>query len=147
VRELREFEAVFHISHAMFQLPDLGVVPEIGDDLGGLVVPLINGGAAVLCGISDGPVRVRAQASDAAPESETAPWDEMDEIVFHAPAGSVRVTPLFEDPVADIGVLTSGPGTYRLRVYARGRDTARNRFVDVPTEDYLIQVWPDPADR
>jgi hypothetical protein len=55
----------------------------------------------------------------------------------------VRVVPLFEDPVPDIPALTNGPGTYRARVYASGRATARNRFVDHPTEDYLIQIWPD----
>jgi hypothetical protein len=53
------------------------------------------------------------------------------------------MTPLFMDPVPQIGVLTSGPGAYRLRVHARGRDIARGRFVDEPTEDYPLQVWPD----
>ncbi|GAA3166319.1 hypothetical protein GCM10010531_18670 [Blastococcus jejuensis] len=145
--EPQEYEAVFAISHAIFQLTDYDVVPEIGDNVGGLAVPLINGGAAVLCGISAGPVHVRAQVSATPPPPETAAWDEVAEIVFAAPTGSVRVTPLFEDPVPQIGVLTSGPGEYRLRVYARGRDTAPGRFVDTPTEDYLIQVWPEQPSR
>jgi hypothetical protein len=131
---VREYEAVFRISHATFQLVDRNVVPEMGD---------VVGGAAVLCGISDGPVRVRAQASDTALLPETVGWDVVAEIVFAAPTGSVRVAPLFMDAVPQIGVLTSGPGVYRLRVHARGRDVARGRFVEEPTEDYLIQVWPD----
>jgi hypothetical protein len=39
--------------------------------------------------------------------------------------------------------LTNGLGTYRARVYARGRATAPNRFVDDPTDEYLIQIWSD----
>jgi hypothetical protein len=136
-------EAVVHVSHSQFQLDDLDVVPDLETEAGGLL-DLVTGGVRVNCGISDGPVRVRGERYSAAPPPDTGAWDEVAEIGFVAPVGSVRVVPLFEDPVPGIPVLTSGPGTYRARVSARGRDTARNRFVDSPTEDYLLQVWPDP---
>jgi hypothetical protein len=115
----------------------------MGDVVGGLALPLLHGGAAILCGISDGPVRVRAEVWPAEPPPAAAGWDEVAEIAFDAPAGSVRVTPLFEYPVPGIGVLTDGPGRHRLRTSARGREIARGRFVDAPTETYLIQVWPE----
>ncbi|WP_229877020.1 hypothetical protein [Streptomyces bluensis] len=38
-----------------------------------------------------------------------------------------------------------GPGDYRLRVHARGRDTAVDLAPDELTEWYLIQAWPAPA--
>ncbi|MET9462252.1 hypothetical protein ABZY05_45850 [Streptomyces canus] len=38
-----------------------------------------------------------------------------------------------------------GPGDYRLRVHARGRDTAIDLSPDQITESYLIQSWPAPA--
>ncbi|MEU8470568.1 hypothetical protein AB0F30_22160, partial [Streptomyces sp. NPDC029006] len=37
-----------------------------------------------------------------------------------------------------------GPGDYRLRIHARGRDTAIDLAPDDVTEWYLIQVWPAP---
>jgi hypothetical protein len=136
------YEALVDVSDNLFQLTDFGVVPEVGEPLDGLVVPLVSGGVSVLCGISGGPVRVRAEEWATAPPAEMAGWDDVAEVEFDAPAGKVRVTPLFLDPVPEIGFLTSGPGTYRVRVHARGRDLARNRYVDSPTEEYLIQVWP-----
>lgn len=68
----REYDAVFEISHAIFQLADDNVVPEIGDDVRRSRPPSDNRGATVLCVIADGPVRVRAQAWDTAPSPETA---------------------------------------------------------------------------
>ena len=141
-RPERTYEAVFRISHSTFQLADYNVVPEMGDEVAGLAMPLLHGGAAVLCGISDGPVRVVAQVWTTEPPPESVAWDEVAEIGFDAPAGSVRVVPLFLDPVPEIGVLTDVPGRHRLRVHVNGRDRARGRFVDEPTEDYLLQVWP-----
>ncbi|MCZ0991775.1 hypothetical protein [Streptomyces diastatochromogenes] len=38
-----------------------------------------------------------------------------------------------------------GPGDYRLRLHARGRDTAIDLAPDEITEWYLIQVWSAPA--
>jgi hypothetical protein len=143
----RSYDATFRISRGLFQLTDERVVPELAEPAvrtGDLVVPHVSGGAIVLCGIDDGPVRVRAQVLATAPTSDTASWEEVAETKFDAPIGSVRVVPLFEWPVADIGPLTTGPGSYRVRVHARGRGTAPNRFVETPTEEYLIQVWPEP---
>ncbi|MER6680098.1 hypothetical protein [Streptomyces olivaceoviridis] len=39
----------------------------------------------------------------------------------------------------------AGPGDYRPRVHARGRDTAIGLAPEVVTEWYLVQVWPAPA--
>ncbi|NKQ24560.1 hypothetical protein HF200_08875 [Streptomyces galbus] len=38
----------------------------------------------------------------------------------------------------------NGPDDYRLRVHARGRDTAVDLAPDEVTEWYLIQAWPAP---
>lgn len=39
----------------------------------------------------------------------------------------------------------NGPGDYRLRIHARGRDTTIDLAPDEITEWYLIQAWPAPA--
>ncbi|MGW1727666.1 hypothetical protein ACWCQK_32720 [Streptomyces sp. NPDC002306] len=47
-----------------------------------------------------------------------------------------------DDP-ADLPSLASrGPGQYRLRVHALGRDTAVDESTDDNVESYLIQSWP-----
>ena len=143
---MTSYEATFGISHGLFQLTDERVVPELAEPAvrpGDLVVPHVSGGATVFCGIDTGAVHVRAEALAAAPVDDGSSWDEVAEASFDAPVGRVRVVPLFEWPVADIGPLTARPGRYRVRVSARGRDAAPNRFVEAPTEDYLIQVWPE----
>ncbi len=49
-----------------------------------------------------------------------------------------------DDP-PDLPVLTpAGPGSYRVRVHARGRDTAPDGVAEEPLEDYLLTVWPAP---
>jgi hypothetical protein len=145
VTPLRSAEATFGIRHGQFQLTDEKVVPELAEPAirhGDLVVPHVSGGATVICGIDTGPVRVRAEVHASAPAPDAASWDELAETTFDAPVGNVRVVPLFDWPVGELGPLTSGPGNYRVRVHARGRATALNRFVETATEDYLIQVWP-----
>ncbi|GGY50857.1 hypothetical protein GCM10010384_66030 [Streptomyces djakartensis] len=56
------------------------------------------------------------------------------------------------DGVGDLGldeelpVLSfNGPGDYRLRIHARGRDTAVDLTPEEVTEWYLIQAWPASA--
>ncbi|AEY86642.1 hypothetical protein SHJG_1366 [Streptomyces hygroscopicus subsp. jinggangensis 5008] len=39
----------------------------------------------------------------------------------------------------------AGPGDDRLRVHARGRDTAIGLAPEEVTEGYLVRVWPAPA--
>ncbi|MGW1070965.1 hypothetical protein ACWD4F_41530 [Streptomyces aureus] len=52
------------------------------------------------------------------------------------------MTPMMDDP-ADLPSLASqGPGPYRLRVHALGRDTAVDESTDDVVESYLIQSWP-----
>jgi len=40
--------------------------------------------------------------------------------------------------------LATAPGSYRVRVHARGRDRAHaaGPVVDEPLEQHLIQIWP-----
>ncbi|WP_300078997.1 hypothetical protein [Propioniciclava sp.] len=43
------------------------------------------------------------------------------------------------------GPLAIPPGTYRVRVNARGRDAGRDgEFADAPCDWYLIELWPAP---
>ncbi|MEV6489563.1 hypothetical protein AB0M20_13200 [Actinoplanes sp. NPDC051633] len=38
----------------------------------------------------------------------------------------------------------AGPGTYRVRIHARGRDAHYDQVVDTPDEEYHLVSWPAP---
>ncbi|MFM9692239.1 hypothetical protein [Streptomyces europaeiscabiei] len=53
------------------------------------------------------------------------------------------MAPLMDAPVDLPSLASRGPGPYRLRVHARGRDTAVDQtVVDEVVESYLLQSWP-----
>ena len=52
-----------------------------------------------------------------------------------------------DGPHEDLPLLTPhGPGSYRVRVCARGRDAGfrADRVTDSPVEEHLLQIWPAP---
>ena len=68
------------------------------------------------------------------------------EISAHSASGELVVRGIMDDVDEELPVLSfNGPGSYRLRVHACGRDTAIDLAPDEVTEWYLIQVWPAPA--
>ncbi|MDI6104848.1 hypothetical protein QLQ12_40305 [Actinoplanes sp. NEAU-A12] len=76
---------------------------------------------------------------------ETGDWDEVIETDFHASTGDVVVRALMDDPPPLPALTTNGPGTYRFRVHAAGRDLHPDAVAFEPTESYLIQTWPTAA--
>lgn len=92
--------------------------------------------------IHTGDVHVTAEPHS--PRPDHAPgWEETAEISCQSPSGRLLVTS-FMDDTADLPSLASdGPGSYRLRVHARGRDRAVDQTtVDAVVESYLIQSRP-----
>ncbi|MET7457047.1 hypothetical protein ABZT03_35220 [Streptomyces sp. NPDC005574] len=117
----------------------------MADDLGAThngLVSVTGGAAEVMTWIHTGDVRVTVEPHSQRPEIDPG-WEEIVEISCDSPSGELLVTPLMDDP-ADLPSLASqGPGTYRLRIYARGRDAAVNHTEpDDVAETYLIQSWP-----
>lgn len=69
-------------------------------------------------------------------------WDEIIDHSVETATGALRVTSVMTD-APDLPLLTpQGPGTYRVRVHARGRDSTPDGVADDPVEDYLLIVWP-----
>lgn len=106
------------------------------------LVSASGGAIEVTTGIHTGSVRVTVELHSQRPDV-AADWEEIAEISCHSPSGEVLVTHFMDDP-ADLPSLASqGPGPYRLRVHARGRDRAVDQtLVDDVVESYLIQSWP-----
>lgn len=80
-------------------------------------------GATIVTGISMGLVDVTVELADEAPPLALEEREEVVEISIESSHGSLHVFGLDGD-LSDLSNLaSSGPGHYRLRVHARGRDT------------------------
>ncbi|MEV4604983.1 hypothetical protein AB0K15_47525 [Amycolatopsis sp. NPDC049253] len=105
---------------------------------------LVNG-AVVLTGIHTGLVNVTVQLLDTAPDSvDLDGWDEVAEISVESEYGELIVHGIMDDPPGFPELAQAGPGTYRIRLHARGRDIAPHLNVQEPVENYLLSVWPAP---
>jgi hypothetical protein len=101
--------------------------------------------AVIMTGTESGPVSVTADWQETQPPLDLDPWDDV-----------VEVSMVFdEEPAVLYSVEGTGtlmpqlpPGSYRVRVHARGRDRARALLTvwDPPVEEHLIQAWPAPVE-
>ncbi|MER5618567.1 hypothetical protein [Streptomyces sp. NPDC002215] len=105
----------------------------------------------VLAGINCGTVLLSALQTDADPGPDSAPCDETEETDLTSSTGDFRYSALMgntgENPQEpyEINLAHAGPGKYRLRLHARGRDINPDgvQSEDEPiAEHYLLQVWP-----
>jgi hypothetical protein len=126
-----------------FQIKD----PEgpVADDLdashNGLVSAYL-GDIEVATGIHTGDVEVTVELH-AEPPGPAEGWEEIAELSWRSPSGEALVTPLMHDPADLPSLAWQGPGSYRLRVHARGRDTAVDHATgENVVEFYLLQSWP-----
>lgn len=134
---------VVHVSHHTFYLVDDGVFPQPPFAPKNGLVLVQPGVAVIFTGASSGVVTVGVQVRQDPPDGAGIEgWDEVIEVSLEAMAGSVTVaTPMADAP--DLPVLIStGPGHYRIRVHARGRDTAPDVVAFEPSEEYLLTAWP-----
>lgn len=109
--------------------------------------PLISTtGEAVIVhtGIANGNVAVHIETHDHEPPMDDADWEEVAEASMQVEEGPLMVRCLMEDP-PDLPMLTpAGPGLYRVRAHARGRDIAYDGCVSRSQEVYLFQLWSAP---
>lgn len=134
------------VDDGSFLLSDAGgIAPGTLDFTTGLIATM-DIGAMISAGIHTGPVRVHAHPSPERPEDDDlSAWDEICEASVYAPAGDLRVTSHYEGNRADLPLLSpQGPGWYRARARARGRDTAHDAVQETPVEDYQLTCWPAP---
>lgn len=140
---VRTRTALVHAEYHLFQVSDpKGPVADDLDASHNGLVSAIGGAIEVSTGIHTGNVQVTVQLHAEQPEP-AADWEEIAEISWRSSSGQAFVAPLMDDPVDLPSLASRGPGCYRLRVHARGRDTAVDQaVVDEVVESYLLQSWP-----
>ncbi|WP_221354427.1 hypothetical protein [Streptomyces beigongshangae] len=119
--------------------------PGLGRGHNGLA-QVADGTITVMTGIHTGDVDVTVTLHHAQPPPGSDPWQEIVEISAHSASGDLMVRGIMDDLDEDLPVLSfNGPGDYRLRIHARGRDSAVDLTPGRVTEWYLIQAWPAPT--
>lgn len=141
-----------HVSHHQFCLLDAGLSDtdfgEEGADYSNGLIVVMSRGAKIHTGIYAGNVRVQARPLPGPPEQlDPGPWEEIVEAGVYSATGRLAVEILFPDTCPDTylqlpELAEAGPGWYRLRAHARGRDAAPDAVREDPVEDYLLLCWP-----
>jgi len=110
----------------------------------GLVAVTGPGAAIIFTGISSGRVSVSVEALTAAPAAvNLAEWDEVADVSLPGLSGVLAVAALMDAvPPGLPNLCVAGPGDYRVRVHARGRDISPDEATDQPAETYLVLCWP-----
>lgn len=101
----------------------------------------------VRTGIASGYVRLTTEALDGPPASIDESWEDIGEVSLDSsPDIPMHATSWERDPDVELTdrLDAHGPGTYRLRVHARGRDLHWDGSTLEPVEDYLILSWLAP---
>ncbi|MGI5133192.1 hypothetical protein ACQEVB_40775 [Pseudonocardia sp. CA-107938] len=138
-----EYHQFVVIDPATDERPDADVVNGL--------VGVTEVGAQIVCGMQMGDVgcevSVRAEAPAAPTALDLERWDEIVDVSIRSVSGNLYVVAV-DDEAPDLPNLCgSGPGVYRLRVHARGRDTHPSEIVDElptdaePAEQYLLITW------
>ncbi|MET8980970.1 hypothetical protein ABZX85_35745 [Streptomyces sp. NPDC004539] len=110
------------------------------------IIGVLDGVIVVTTGIHTGSVDVDIALHETEPAPDDGAWEEIVEISARSVSGDLQVRGMMDDLDEELPVLAfQGPGDYRLRLHARGRDTAIDLAPDEITEWYLVQVWPEPT--
>ncbi|MBD9727812.1 hypothetical protein PV755_32225 [Streptomyces caniscabiei] len=125
------------------------IEPPLGEAVNGLVAVTHNAGE-IRTGIRRGNVHLDVHLLDAEPADGKAGGDDWDEVVdttFVSTTGYARISSY--EHALDLNIAHQGPGTYRLRLHAKGRDSqpgAALRRRSKPTaERYEFLIWPAAA--
>ncbi|KUM96180.1 hypothetical protein AQI95_42670 [Streptomyces yokosukanensis] len=110
-----------------------------------------HGSATIATGVNYGPVRVTVDARSQEPSLDLEDWEEVVEVSIHFETDEADLESMggaIEEEPQEMPLSAAGPGWYRLRVHARGRDEGAEAIdIDIdadPVEEYLIQSWPTP---
>lgn len=134
--------AIF-VNDGMFAISG-GSVGEVesADWSNALAAPMDHG-AFVLTGIHTGFVNVQTLIVSAPPPVDIAGWEEVVEVSVHADEVDLGLHYfLGEGPDEPPALSDQGPGWYRVRVHARGREIKRDGVSEEAIEDYLLTAWP-----
>lgn len=116
--------------------------PEPGGGNG--LVGSAPGLVVAITGTQFGNIRLQVQVSGTEPDLDLDRWDEVAEVSIGTDAGPLSVSSGGQGPRQWSDLTDGQPGSYRIRVHARGRDAgaAEDVVARTPVEEHLVQIWP-----
>ncbi|OHV51674.1 pentapeptide repeat-containing protein [Pseudofrankia sp. BMG5.36] len=142
----------FRVAYSQYYLIDHNV---IGEDAGlsqafqgNSLVGAGGGHLAVVCGTQYGRIRITVDVLGDEPAPDFDDWPLVVDISHHSNTGRVWLAEWDRGGRPEPGNLTpGGPGWYRVRVRARGRDVARAAGTacfdtEPPLEEHAVSIWP-----
>ncbi|MEV0891647.1 hypothetical protein [Promicromonospora sp. NPDC050262] len=98
----------------------------------------------IMTGISMGPVEIEVETPTDPPKraGDSTTWEEIVEFSIEAGDAPVLVVGGQDTTNPSARLNPAGPGWYRVRVHASGRDNSPDLVVTSPVERYLVQAWP-----
>lgn len=99
--------------------------------------------ASVRTGIASGYVRVWGEALSSRPSAVADGWEDVAEVSLRVSSGPLRFEGMEKSIGPEVRLDAHGPGEYRVRIHANGRDTDVDASRLDPVEDYLIRAWPE----
>lgn len=110
-------------------------------------------GTMIFTGVNKGLVHVTTDVLQSAPDRHSLDawtaldeWEDVVEVTVYAPVGDLRVHQHsygpFDVPPDLPNLSAAGPGSYRLRVHAQGRDRYYDQNRDDSEERYHLIAWP-----
>ncbi|AWS44092.1 hypothetical protein DKM19_24825 [Streptosporangium sp. 'caverna'] len=110
------------------------------------LISIGQGQALIGCGPCTDVIRLTVETHDTPPPLDLDAWEAVVEVTYDSPAGEALLIDWTRTAVDDSPILTAhGPGSYRLRIHARGRDMRWEDLVPEESgEEHLILIWPAP---
>lgn len=141
---ITEAADVLDVSYHLFFLVERGHHPAAIPRTTNGLVDSADRCIVIHTGVHSGMVGATVQVRDSPPTRvDLDDWDEVVEVSLQTRAPDVRIFTLMTDvPTTYPSLTPEGAGDYRVRVYARGRDTDIDGTAFEPFEQYFIQIWP-----
>lgn len=145
------FEDVVHTDYGQFDIiwaPDsIGFDGEadrfFAGQVNGLVGAAAKGSVYLVLGRRSGGSRVSISLLADEPALDTETWEDIVEVSITLEEGCAPRWATWAGESG--GPLTIAPGSYRMRVSARGRDAGHaGEFLDEIVDAYLIELWATP---
>jgi hypothetical protein len=140
---------IIKVTHSQYYLAELGAISTVSPAMYSGFNGLISSNGAlgiIMTGTESGPVKVAADWRDDEPAPDLDSWDDVVEISMNFARYQASLYGPEDSAEEARTVPTLPPGTYRVRVHARGRDqgNAVRNVRDTPIEEHLIITWPSP---
>lgn len=138
-----------HAGHHQIFVTPFGSQPMYGEHAGGVLLGVAPDARAliIMTGCADGPVSIELRNLDEEPSSPPGSFEVQESVSLIIDEALSLFGPTAESAGAWNVLEPCIPGPHRVRISGTGRGVAPDFTVSTPSENYLIEIWPEPRLR